>query len=252
MTALFRRSLLSLALLAPVALVTLPVLAQDANATGNTMTHAAESMKDSVKEGAHNTADSMRNAGDRMGERMDAHTANAHEEEEEPQALSQKERGAVVAITTAVVFLILLAILTKVAFGPIAAGLKKREDKIRLDIETAEKKLAEANAVLARYNQQVSGGEAQVRAMMAEATANAEKIKASIKAQADAEAAELREKAKRDVQAEKDAALREIQEQAVYLSTTIAEKILKRNLNADDNRDLVRSSLEQLGSVSRN
>lgn len=247
MTTLLRRSILSLALAAPMALVAVPAFAQE---HGNAITHAAQTAKENVKEGAHNAANAVRDA----AHNVDAHAvAGAHDEHAgSGDALSPINKGLVTALTTTVVFLLLLAILSKIAFGPIAAGLKKREDKIRDDIDTAEKKLAEANAVLARYNQQVSGAEAQIRAMMTEATANAEKIKASIKAQADAEAAELREKAKRDVQAEKDAALREIQEQAVYLSTSIAEKIIKRNLSADDNRDLVRSSLEQLGTVNRN
>lgn len=231
MKTLLRRSLLSLALLAPMALASAPALAQE---------HGAP---------AHNVAEAVNKAVNEANTHTSAHGDEAARSGE---ALPGFKKGLVTALTTTVVFLILLFILTKVAFGPIAAGLKKREDKIRDDIENAEKKLAEANAVLAKYNQQVSGAEAQVRALMAEATANAEKIKASIKAQADAEAVELREKAKRDIQSEKDAALREIQEQAVYLSTAIAEKVLKRNLNAEDNRDLVRSSLEQLGTVNRN
>jgi F0F1-type ATP synthase membrane subunit b/b' len=40
-----------------------------------------------------------------------------------------------------------------------------------------------------------------------------------------------------------------VHEQAVILSTRAAEKILRRNINADDQRDLVRASLEELQTV---
>ena len=44
-------------------------------------------------------------------------------------------------------------------------------------------------------------------------------------------------------------AIRQVHEQAAVLSTRIAEKILRRNLNPDDQRELVRESLEQLQTV---
>ena len=46
-------------------------------------------------------------------------------------------------------------------------------------------------------------------------------------------------------------AVADIHRQAAELSTAIAEKILRRNLNADDQRDLVNSSLEQLQTAGR-
>ena len=66
--------------------------------------------------------------------------------------------------------------------------------------------------------------------------------------QAQQEAEEAKERAVRDIEASRRAAVAEIHAQAAELSTNIAEKILRRNLNADDQRELVRQSLEQLGT----
>ena len=52
--------------------------------------------------------------------------------------------------------------------------------------------------------------------------------------------------------AAKHQAVAEIHDYAATLGTSIAEKILRRNLNADDQRDLVNSSVEQLKTVSAN
>jgi F-type H+-transporting ATPase subunit b len=68
-----------------------------------------------------------------------------------------------------------------------------------------------------------------------------------MQAQQDAEAA--KERAERDIDAARKAALADIYAQAADLSTTIAEKILRRNLNAADQRQLVDESLRQFQSV---
>ena len=52
--------------------------------------------------------------------------------------------------------------------------------------------------------------------------------------------------------ANRNEALREVYEQAANLATNVAEKILRRNLNAADQRDLVNASLEQLQTAAKN
>lgn len=171
---------------------------------------------------------------------------------EEPNPLPPINRGLVTALTTLTVFLVLLFILGKVAFGPIAMALKKREDKIRQDIADAEASRAKAEATLKELTARLNAAEAEARGIVTKAVAEAEKIGVSLKARAQQDAEEIREKAIKDIDNERVRAIAEIHEQAVMLSTTIAEKILKRSINAADQQDLVRSSLEQLGSVGRN
>lgn len=168
------------------------------------------------------------------------------------EVLSPINKGLVTAITTLIVFLILLAILSKVAFGPIAAGLKAREDKIRSDIDNAEKAHASAAKKLKEYEDRLAKADSDAREILTKATSDAQKTTAALTAQAQKDIEELRAKSLRDIENDKKAAIAEIHEVTVTLSTSIAEKILKRSLNADDQRDLVRSSLEQLGNVGRN
>jgi F-type H+-transporting ATPase subunit b len=156
------------------------------------------------------------------------------------------------AIWTIVIFLIMLAILYPTAWKNVLAGLKKREERIRKDIADAEAARAKAEDTLREYSQQLSAAEGRVRDMLSKATQDGERLAAQIRAQAQKEAEEIRERNAKDIEAAKHAAIREIHESAVDLSTRIAEKILKRNLNADDQRELVRSSLEQLSSVAKN
>ena len=155
------------------------------------------------------------------------------------------------AIWVLVIFVVLLAILYPTAWKNVLAGLKAREQRIRADIAEAEHARAKAEATLKEYNTQLAAAEAKVRDMIGAAVVQGERVAADIRAKAVAEAEESRQRAVRDIESARKQALAEIYERAAELSTGIAEKILKRNINADDQRDLVRRSLEELQTVQR-
>lgn len=169
----------------------------------------------------------------------------------EPQLFSPPAAGLVVAVTTLVVFALLLAVLGKFAWGPIAAGLKAREDRIRKDIADAEAARARAEATLKEYQAQLATAEAKVRQLLTDATAQGERLATDIRMKGQKEAEETKNRATRDISAAKDQALSEIYERSAEISTAIAEKILRRNINVDDQRDLVQRSLAELQTVGR-
>lgn len=153
------------------------------------------------------------------------------------------------AVWVLVIFVALLAILYPTAWKNVLAGLKAREDRIRKDIADAEAARARAEATLKEYNTQLASAETRVREMLAKAAADGETIAANISARAQQEATATRERAMRDIDAARDNAVAQIHEQAAVLATTVAEKILRRSLNADDQRDLVAQSLNELQTV---
>jgi F-type H+-transporting ATPase subunit b len=158
-------------------------------------------------------------------------------------------QGLITGLATIIIFVLLVAILGKYAWGPILSGLKAREEKIRKDIADADAARAKAEAVLREYNAQLATAEQKVRDMIAKATTDAEQLAASIRARAQQESEETKERAMRDIENAREQALAEIYAQTAELSTRIAEKILKRNINADDQRGLVNQSLQELEAV---
>jgi F-type H+-transporting ATPase subunit b len=178
--------------------------------------------------------------------------SGGHGDHEEPKLIGGLSKGALPALTSLVVFILLLVVLGKFAWGPIASGLKAREDKIRKDIADAEAASNKAQATLRDYTAKLTAAEASAREIREKAVAEAAAEVARIKAQNVAEMEEAKEKNLRDIEAAKDSALREIYEETAVLATNVAEKILRRNLNANDQRDLVAQSLEQLQTVSKN
>ena len=156
------------------------------------------------------------------------------------------------ALWVVILFLVLLAVLYPTAWKSVLAGLKAREGRIRKDIANAEVARAKAEETLKQYTAQLQTAEDKVRDMIARATAEGEKISASIKAHAQAESEEIKERAQRDIEASKNQALTEIYQQTATLATSVAEKILRKTLNAEDHKELVNRSLEQLQATSKN
>jgi F-type H+-transporting ATPase subunit b len=184
-----------------------------------------------------------------------AHTEAGEGAEKKPDLLPHlsgegSEQTYYAALWTIIIFVILLAVLYPTAWKNVLAGLKKREDRIRKAIADAEAARTKAEEALKQYNQQLATAEAQVRDTLSKAVTDAEKIAAGIRLHAQQESEENKERAIKDIDASRKQALAEIYEQTANLSTAIAEKILRRNLNADDQRDLVNESLKQLQTLN--
>jgi F-type H+-transporting ATPase subunit b len=155
------------------------------------------------------------------------------------------------ALWVLIIFLVLLAVLYPTAWKNVLAGLKAREERIRKDIADAEAARTRAEATLKEYNSQLAAAETRVRDMLAKATADGEAIAANIRTRAQQEAEDTKQRATRDIEVARDQAVAELHQQAAVLATTVAEKILRRNLNADDQRDLVDSSLAEISAVGK-
>lgn len=169
---------------------------------------------------------------------------------DEPSSpLYAPSQGAITGVATIVIFALLVAVLGKYAWAPIIAGLKAREEKIRKEIADAEETRAKAEAALRQYNEQLATAEQKARDMLAKATADAENLANQIRARGQQEAEESKERALKDIDAARDQALSEIYQQTADLATRVAEKIIRRNLNPDDQRELVNASLNELQTV---
>jgi F-type H+-transporting ATPase subunit b len=151
-----------------------------------------------------------------------------------------------------IIFVLLVTILYKAAWKNVLAGLKARESRIRQDIADAESARLKAEATLRDYTKQLSDAEGKVRDILTKAAADAERVGQSIRMQAQTDAEEIKERANREIEASKNQAIREVYDTAANLATSVAEKILRRNLNADDQRDLVTRSLDQMQEIGKN
>lgn len=235
---MLKRMVLLIALLTWAAHVPAPARAQE-HAAAETA-HAANDAAKSAAAAPHNADAAMEHGGE-------------GEHEEKPPLLPDPTSRVtqLQALWVVIIFIVLLVILYPTAWRNVLAGLKAREQKIRQDIADAEASRKKAEQTLGEYNAKLAAAEGQIRDMLAKATADAEKLATSLRMQAQQEAEEAKERAQRDIEAARKSALTDIYAQAAELSTNIAEKILRRNLNPDDQRDIVARSLEQLQTAGK-
>ena len=156
------------------------------------------------------------------------------------------------AIAAVIIFVLLLVILKKLAWGPILKGLVDREEKIKSDLEQAEIAAKEAAATLEQYRQQLINAHAESRKIIEQGRADAEKLAANLQKQAEADINGLRSRAQAEISSARQQAVSELYSQAASLATSVAGKILQRELKPEDQQRLVEESLATLGKSSNN
>ncbi len=150
------------------------------------------------------------------------------------------------AIWTAVVFILLLAVLWKFAFGPILKALDKREQYELDKRATIEKASDEAQKTLESYRQKLAESGEEARRLREEAKADAEKQASAIVAEARKAIAEERERASKEIRAAEDLALNELATRSAELATALAGKIIQEKLNPAEHAKLVERVVSDL------
>lgn len=154
------------------------------------------------------------------------------------------------AIYTFVVFCLLLLMLGYFAWPKISEALLERERRIEQNIADAAAKHEEAKRLLVEHEARLASAADEVRALLEEARRDAEHTKGQILAEAKQAADAERDRSLRDVERAKDAALKTMAEASASLVVELAGKVVKQNITAEQQSQLVREALGKLSAVS--
>jgi F-type H+-transporting ATPase subunit b len=158
--------------------------------------------------------------------------------------------GVITGAAAIIVFLIVLAFLSIKVWPKISKGLDDRSQKIRSEIEAAEKARADAKAALAQYEKSLAEARAEAQKMLEGARTQQQALAAELRAKSEIELTALKDRAKRDIEAAKRAAVAEVYNVAANQAALIASKILRREVNAGDQQRLVEESLGELQAAA--
>ena len=184
----------------------------------------------------------------------DAHgddTHGAHASHETVGAIPSVKQGVVTGITAVIVFLVVAGVLGAKVWPTISKGLDERAAKIKGEIEAAENARKQAKDALESYEKSLSEARAEAQQMLDQARADQQKLAAELKAKADAELSARTETAKREIESAKRAAVGEIYSEAANLATSVAGKILGREVSAQDQQRLVDEAVSELAAAGR-
>ncbi|MEX0866613.1 MAG: F0F1 ATP synthase subunit B [Pirellulales bacterium] len=170
-------------------------------------------------------------------------------------AIKQAESwSAELSIYTLIVFLLTFALLAKFAFGPIAAGLAKREQAIANNIAAAEEASREAQRLTQQYEAKLAAAADEVRLMIEEARRDADVTRQDILAQARKDAEAERNRTIREINTAKDSALKELATLSAHQAVELAGRVVSMKLTPEEQSKLIQDALTGLphGSPSNN
>lgn len=150
------------------------------------------------------------------------------------------------SLWTVVVFLALLFILRRYAWGPILGAVEAREERIQGALDESARQREEAAALLEEHKEQLADARRQAQEIVAEGKAAGEKVRKEIEARAREEGQALLERARADIGREKELALAEIRKESVEIALAAAAKLMERKLDGQQDRELVLGYLDRL------
>jgi F-type H+-transporting ATPase subunit b len=145
-----------------------------------------------------------------------------------------------------VIFLALLFILNKYAWGPILKGLQTREENIANSVEEAKKARAETERISQEFKAKMEQAYAEIPKIMEQARRDADTFKEEMRVQTTKEIQAERQRLRREIEAAKDQALQELWNQAAQLATLISAKAIGRSLTEEDHRRLLDEALGEM------
>lgn len=143
-------------------------------------------------------------------------------------------------------FLLLVVVLTKVAYKPLMKALQERQERIAASIDQADRAKTEAEQLKKEYQEQLARARAEAQSIVEKATRLAEQTKDEIIIAARAEHAKLLKEAQDEIARERQRALSELRGEVVTLSMAAAAKIIEKNLDSDTNSKLVADFINKL------
>jgi F-type H+-transporting ATPase subunit b len=150
------------------------------------------------------------------------------------------------SLWTVVIFLLLVGLLRKYAWGPILEQVEAREKRIQAALDDSAASRQEAASLLEEHKAQLADARRQASEIIAEGRAAGEKVRKDIEEKARVEALGIVEAARREVQRERDQAIADLRRESVDLAIAAASKLMGERLDSDRDRQLVIEYLKGL------
>lgn len=142
---------------------------------------------------------------------------------------------------------ILFFIVKKFLYKPVKNMLEKRRGAIDKEYGDAEEAKAEALKDKELYAEKLSGAKGEADAIISSAVSLAKAREDEIIEDAKKEAENILQKARDDAALEMRRAEGAIKDEIVDVSTLLTKKLLEREINADDHKELIDSFINEIG-----
>jgi F-type H+-transporting ATPase subunit b len=154
------------------------------------------------------------------------------------------------SIYSFVVFVLLLAVLYKFAWKPIANALDLREQTIARQIEEARLASERGAAQLKEYEARLAAATEEARQIVSGARKDAEHAKEKIVAESREAAQKERDRAVADINIAKNQALDQIAQKSVQTAVSLASNIIRREVKPQEHEALIGEAVNQFSKLN--
>ena len=153
------------------------------------------------------------------------------------------------SVWTILIFVLVLVILGKFAWGPILKTLQTRESFIHEALAKAKRDRDDAEARLREYEERLATARAEATAIVDEGRRDAEVVKRKIEEDAKHAADQAIERARREIQMATDTATKELYQLSARLATDMAARVIGRELSAQDHQRLIAEAIDGIAGA---
>ena len=143
-------------------------------------------------------------------------------------------------------FALLFFLLKRFAFPPILEVLEERENKIRSEIDDAEKLRHEAEELKADLGRELKNAHEKANTIIQMAGEESKKIQEKSIQETQTKVRQMQNDAEQEIQITRNKLLNEIRGYTAALTIASTEKVLKKSLNDEDKNRLIEESIEEV------
>ncbi len=151
------------------------------------------------------------------------------------------------AVITAVAVFVLFLFLSYMLFKPTRELLRKRQERIQTDLDTAKQDRDEALSLKSEYEAKMASPQKDADAVLSEARSKAGKNEEQIISRAKDEAATIIRQAHNEAELEKQKAADEIKTQIIDVASLMAGKVVAAGIDTNIQDSLIEETLKEVG-----
>ncbi|MCE4957594.1 F0F1 ATP synthase subunit B [Macrococcoides caseolyticum] len=151
------------------------------------------------------------------------------------------------ALYTLALFIILLLLLSKFAWGPLKKIMDERQEGINNDLDSARKQNEDAKRYAEENRALLAKTQNEVSIIMEDAKAQAKSQQEAIIHEANTRANKIVSDAQAEIENEKQRAIADINDRVAELSVLIAQKVINKEINVQDQKQLVQQFIQEAG-----
>jgi F-type H+-transporting ATPase subunit b len=148
-------------------------------------------------------------------------------------------------IAQLLIFLVMLGVLYRFAWGPLLRILNERRARIAQGVEATERAKQELEAAEKERQAKLEEARREAQAMLDRIAKQAEDLRKELEAKAREQAEALIARARAEIQQEREKAVQELRSQVADLAVMAAGRIIGESLDAKKHRELIERTIEE-------